>query len=251
VTVNALPGVLTTNGATVLSELPILSCKTTPLLNEQRVTGALARLRASREARRRLDLEERGHPAPPEILTLRERLARPREHPRWAIHGWQPANSRVLLAAQFEAGKTTLVGNYLRSRVDGDPWLGVREVTPLVGTLALLDFEMAPSQLDDWLEAQRIREDDRVLVVPMRGHAAPFDIPHDLRRSAIRSFVRAGLSEHVAMRLSGHLTSSAFRRYEIVSPADLRVAVERLDAAGEEKENGPVREPGPISSQGR
>jgi hypothetical protein len=31
------------------------------------------------------------------------------------------------------------------------------------------------------------------------------------------------------MRLTGHKTDSVFRRYDIVSPNDLRVAVERLD----------------------
>ena len=32
------------------------------------------------------------------------------------------------------------------------------------------------------------------------------------------------------MKLAGHKTDSVFRRYDIVSPDDLRVAVERLDA---------------------
>lgn len=63
----------------------------------------------------------------------------------------------------------------------------------------------------------------------------PGRIPHDLRRSAVRSFVRAGLSEHVAMRLSGHLTASVFRRYDVVSEDDLRSAAQALDHA-----RGPV-----------
>ncbi len=81
-----------------------------------------------------------------------------------------------MLAAQFKAGKTTLVGNVLRSILDGDPFLGRDAVTPIRGTAVLLDFEMSAGQLDDWLAAQRIRNDDRLLVVPMRGRATAFDI---------------------------------------------------------------------------
>ena len=45
-----------------------------------------------------------------------------------------------------------------------------------------------------------------------------------------RDLVRAGVPQSVAMKLTGHKTDSVFRRYDIVSPDDLRVAVERLDA---------------------
>jgi integrase len=63
------------------------------------------------------------------------------------------------------------------------------------------------------------------------GH--PGIIPHDLRRSAVRNLVRAGVPQTIAMKLTGHRTDSVFRRYDIVSPDDLRVAVERLDAIGQ------------------
>jgi integrase len=58
----------------------------------------------------------------------------------------------------------------------------------------------------------------------------PDRIPHDLRRSAIRTFVRKGISENTAMALSGHKTSSVFRRYDIISTADLDEAAAKLDA---------------------
>ncbi len=59
----------------------------------------------------------------------------------------------------------------------------------------------------------------------------PGRIPHDLRRSSIRTMVRAGISEHVAMQLAGHRTPSVFRRYDIVSETDLTDAAAKLDAA--------------------
>jgi integrase len=52
-------------------------------------------------------------------------------------------------------------------------------------------------------------------------------LPHDMRRSGIRNFTKAGIDESTGMSISGHRTNSVYKRYNIIDENIQRQALEK------------------------
>ena len=72
-------------------------------------------------------------------------------------------------------------------------------------------------------------------------------VPHDMRRSAIRNFTKAGLGESEGMSISGHRTNSTYKRYNIIDEELQRRSLERVDA--QQKREATQRKVVPLKRQ--
>lgn len=143
---------------------------------EDQIRTEALKLRIKEEARRRVRREQAGTQTPPSLTPLTAFLAVPDQPQTYRIEGLWPIGGRVMLAAQFKSGKTTFVGNLLRSLADGTPFLDRFLTHTPDGQIALLDDELDENMLRRWLRNQTIRSTDRISVLSLRGRLSTFDI---------------------------------------------------------------------------
>jgi len=79
-----------------------------------------------------------------------------------------------------------------------------------------------------WWDGEPLQEFRKTWKRACEVAGCPGRLVHDLRRTAVRTLLRAGVTERVAMQLTGHRTRAVFDRYAIVSEVDLREAVGKL-----------------------
>lgn len=151
---------------------------------EADIAKKLDNLRIDREARRRLDEETRPQITLPPVKTLDALLDEPDSLTPFLIDRIAPAGGRVLLSAQYKAGKTTLVGNAIRSLADREPFLGRFDITETKNNIVAIDDELSENTIRRWIRDQNIVNTAAVAdVIALRGKVGMFNILDDKCRS--------------------------------------------------------------------
>jgi integrase len=119
---------------------------------------------------------------------------------------------------------------------------GRPRVLPLTGSLAALverrwkgrryetangTAELSPLVFHE--QGQPVGEFRKSWASACKTAKCPGRLFHDLRRTAIRNMVQAGVPQSVAMAISGHRTISVFTRYAIASEEDKRRALDQVE----------------------
>lgn len=167
-----------TEAGAQLDELSELHALTHDEMIELRVEAASARAYFQRRVNAegaRLAALHGAAVAPPDPVALVDLLAQPDDDVAYRAADLWPTGGRILLAAQYKSGKSTLVGNVIRTLVDGGRLLGRFDVVA-VESVVLVDTELDPRTLRRWLRDQGIANSGAVTVLPLRGAVSSFDL---------------------------------------------------------------------------
>lgn len=157
---------------------------------ETEIRRELARLEIRAEARQRFDSGAL-KPLDRKPKSLTEFLSEPASDTPMRIEKLMPEGGRVIFSAPYKAGKTTTVGNLIRSLVDGDPFLDTFPVHKRAKRLVLIDNELSENMVRSWLSDQGIKNTDAVVdVICLRGEVSSFDLLNPVRRSEWSKLLR-------------------------------------------------------------
>jgi hypothetical protein len=140
------------------------------------------RLRTLNAAREIVAKEQQPDVEFPPVINLDDFLAVEDDPIKYVIDQMMPIGAHGIITAQYKAGKTTLIGNLIRSLVDGDPFLDEYAVNR-ESTVTLIDNELDPRTLRRWLRSQGIKNTHRVKLLSLRGKVSTFNLLDDDTRA--------------------------------------------------------------------
>lgn len=135
--------------------------------------------RINRAVKSALDAEEHASQfrVPPFRSSLSENLLDPVPEIRYTIPELMPAGCNVLLAAQFKAGKTTVLNNVVRSLADHEPLFGKFQPAHMAGRIAIFNYEVEEAMYVRWLRETSIEQTSQVTLLTLRGYSLPLTSP--------------------------------------------------------------------------
>lgn len=145
----------------VLCEVPVSECFR-PTDKDDELEHERHRLRIRRQADRDVRAEEanEGFVMPPAGRTLSEELAIEEDALPQRVASLHTIGGTAVPAAQYKAGKTTLMQNLFKCLLEGSLFLGTFPVIVPDGRVAYWDYELIPQMWRDW--ARQMNDNDAV-----------------------------------------------------------------------------------------
>jgi hypothetical protein len=150
---------------------------------ERQTNAARIRIKANDAARRQIAQEALAERDIGPFEDLPNLMSEQDETVRYRIDGLWPIDGRTMLAAQFKAGKTTLIGNVVRCLADSSRFLSRYQANTPNGRIAVLDTEMTRPMFRTWFREQGIANQEKVTFKLLRGQCSTFNIFDELTRA--------------------------------------------------------------------